>query len=120
MPAFLFIKKAGDIMADGTVTIDTSLDNKGFKSGVESLTGSAKGLAGTLTGIIGGISFATLVKSITDVGSSLEAAMSKVQAISGSSAEDMILLTNAAKEMGAKTKFSASESAEALQYMAMA
>lgn len=46
--------------------------------------------------------------------------MSKVSAISGASGKDLQSLTDKAKEMGAKTKFSASESAEALQYMAMA
>ncbi|MCM1184437.1 MAG: phage tail tape measure protein [Roseburia sp.] len=49
-----------------------------------------------------------------------EASMSKVGAISNASAEDMAILTAKAKEMGATTSFSASESAEAMQYMAMA
>lgn len=49
-----------------------------------------------------------------------EEGMSKVQAISGATAEDMVLLGNKAKEMGSKTKFSATESSEALSYMAMA
>lgn len=49
-----------------------------------------------------------------------EAQMSKVGAISGATGEDFEKLTDKAKEMGAKTKFSASESAEALEYMAMA
>lgn len=51
---------------------------------------------------------------------SFDAAMSKVQATSGATAEDMQLLRDKAKEMGESTKFSASESAEALNYMAMA
>ncbi|MCB6367312.1 phage tail tape measure protein, partial [Intestinibacillus massiliensis] len=52
--------------------------------------------------------------------SEFEAGMSKVQAISGASSSDMEALTAKAQEMGIKTKFSASESAEAFQYMAMA
>src|SRR5690606_17398165 len=51
---------------------------------------------------------------------SFEAEMSKVKAISGATADDLAQLTDKAKEMGAMTKFSASESAEAFQYMAMA
>src|SRR5690606_27063280 len=51
---------------------------------------------------------------------SLEAEMSKVKAISGATADDLAQLTDKAKEMGAMTKFSASESAQAFQYMAMA
>lgn len=46
--------------------------------------------------------------------------MIKVSAISGATGDDLARLTDMAKHMGATTKFSASESAEAFQYMAMA
>lgn len=49
-----------------------------------------------------------------------EAGMSKVQAISGASGEEMDSLNQKAMEMGAKTKFSATEAADAFSYMAMA
>lgn len=49
-----------------------------------------------------------------------EAAMSRVQAISGATETDLTKLTGKAKEMGASTKFTAQESAEAFNYMAMA
>lgn len=49
-----------------------------------------------------------------------EAGMSKVAAISGATGDDLTDLTEKAKEMGATTKFSATESAEAFSYMAMA
>lgn len=49
-----------------------------------------------------------------------EAAMSQVQAISGSTQSDLTRLTAKVKEMGATTKFTAAESAEAFNYMAMA
>lgn len=52
--------------------------------------------------------------------SSFESAMSKVSAISGATGGDLDALNKKAQEMGAKTKFSATESAEAFQYMAMA
>jgi TP901 family phage tail tape measure protein len=54
------------------------------------------------------------------VGSDFEAGMSEVQAISGATGSDLEKLEEKAKELGATTKFSASESAEALKYMAMA
>ena len=54
------------------------------------------------------------------VGSDFEAGMSEVGAISGATGNDLKKLEEKAKEMGATTKFSASESAEALKYMAMA
>ncbi len=49
-----------------------------------------------------------------------ESAMSEVAAISGATGEDLAALETKAKQMGETTKFSASESAEALKYMAMA
>ena len=58
--------------------------------------------------------------AIVKASSDFEAGMSKVQAISGASGEDLDKLKEKAKEMGATTKFSATESAEAMEYMAMA
>nr|DAJ34946.1 MAG TPA: minor tail protein [Caudoviricetes sp.] len=57
---------------------------------------------------------------VIQTGASFEAAMSNVGAISGASAGDLEKLTAKAEEMGAATKFTAAESAEAFQYMAMA
>lgn len=47
-------------------------------------------------------------------------AMSKVQALSGATTEEFAQLTAKAQEMGAKTVFSAKESADAFSYMALA
>ena len=49
-----------------------------------------------------------------------EAAMSQVKAVSGATGSEFDKLTAKAKEMGATTKFTAKESAEAFNYMAMA
>ena len=49
-----------------------------------------------------------------------DSAMSKVAAVSGATGEDFDKLKAKAREMGSKTKFSASEAAEAMNYMAMA
>lgn len=49
-----------------------------------------------------------------------EDAMSKVAAVSGATGSDLEALSKKAREMGSKTKFSASEAAEAMNYMAMA
>lgn len=71
--------------------------------------------------IAGAATLATTVGGYaTKVGADFEAAMSEVQAISGATGDDLNALTEKAKEMGAATKFSASESAEAFKYMAMA
>ncbi len=59
-------------------------------------------------------------KAAIDIGSSFEAGMSKVSAVSGATGTDLQSLTEKAREMGIKTQFSATESATALEYMAMA
>lgn len=59
-------------------------------------------------------------KETIQVGKDFDTSMSKVGAVSGATAEELEALRNKAKEMGATTKFSASESAEAFNYMAMA
>lgn len=46
--------------------------------------------------------------------------MSKVAAVSGATGDELDALREKAREMGAKTKFSASEAADAMNYMAMA
>ena len=103
---------------DGSLIFDTSIDRTGFESGIKKLESAAvagvKAMAALTTAAIGFSGYAV------KVGSDFEAAMSKLQAVSGATAEDMEALTEKAKEMGATTKFSASESAEALNYMAMA
>lgn len=59
---------------------------------------------------------AAAVKTATD----FEAGMSEVKAISGATGSEFDALKDKAIEMGAKTKFSASDSADAFKYMAMA
>lgn len=107
---------------DGSIKIDTKIDTGGFKTGIDKLKGLAKTGVSAITTTLAGIAttLGTGATAAATVGSSFEAAMSKVSAISGASGKDLQSLTDKAKEMGAKTKFSASESAEALQYMAMA
>ena len=61
-----------------------------------------------------------LARQTFEAGSNFEAGMSKVAAISGASGEELDQLTTKAKEMGEKTKFSATEAASAFEYMAMA
>ena len=59
-------------------------------------------------------------EDILQTGMDFESSMSKVKAVSGASAEEMETLTEKAREMGSTTKFSASEAADAMNYMAMA
>ncbi len=65
-------------------------------------------------------SLKSVISYCYNVGASFEAAMSQVEAISGASGESLEALTNKAKELGASTKFTATEAAQAMNYMAMA
>lgn len=107
---------------DGSLNFDTKIDSSGFQKGLDTIGGAAqKGLSIT-SKILGGAAAAVTALGATaiKVGSDFEAGMSEVQAVSGASGEALEQLTEKAKEMGAKTKFSATESAEAMNYMAMA
>ena len=107
---------------DGTLNFDTKIDSSGFQKGLDGIGGAAqKGLSVT-SKVLGGAATAVtaLGGAAIKVGSDFEAGMSEVQAVSGASGEALEQLKEKAKEMGAKTKFSATESAEAMNYMAMA
>lgn len=120
-------------MADGEVIIDTSLDPSGFEDGLGKLGNLAKtGLKATTVAITAvTTALSACATYCVKVGSEFEAAMSQVEAISDASSKTVVTdsgevvdalqaLTDKAKEMGATTKFTATESAEALNYMAMA
>lgn len=79
------------------------------------MTTAGSTLTKTVTLPIVGVGAAAIKTS-----SDFESAMSKVSAISGATGGDLDKLNKKAQEMGAKTKFSATESAEAFTYMAMA
>lgn len=83
-------------------------------------------LKGTIANIASdGIEFLSrklldLGKNVISIGEQFSASMSEVGAISGATAEQMELLEKTAREYGATTRFSASEAAQALKYMALA
>lgn len=81
----------------------------------KAIAGVGTNLTKTVTAPIAGIGVAS-VKLAAD----FEKGMSTVQSISGATGTDLEMLSKKAKEMGLKTKYSASESAEAFKYMAMA
>lgn len=59
-------------------------------------------------------------KECVSIAADFHETLSAVEAISGASAEDMEILQSKAKELGATTKFTATEAAEAMTYMGMA
>lgn len=104
------------------MNFDTKINEKGFNDGIKKLGSLGKTGLKIATGAIAALGTAAGagITAAVKVGTSFEAEMSKVSAISGATGETLQALTDKAKEMGVKTKFSASESAEAMEYMAMA
>lgn len=122
--------------AVGYLDLDTSKFKTGLKSALADLktfqsqtatnkdklaafssaaTSAGKSLTKGLT-----VPIASIGAAAVTVTAKFDAGMSKVQAISGATSKEMEQLREKAKEMGAQTKFSATESAEAFNYMAMA
>ena len=112
-----------------TATVNVRQNFSGAAGVASGLAGKA---GGALSGMAGGMMMNTSMQMAGAAGIGMgiydtvktymdfEAQMKKVQAISGASGADFEALTAKAKEMGAATQFSATESAQALEYMAMA
>lgn len=93
-----------------------------FGSALQSIGDKMSAAGGKITTLETAVAGAAAVIGTRAVkaGANFEAEMAKVSAISGATGDNLNQLTEKAKEMGKKTKFSASESAEAMEYMAMA
>lgn len=112
-------------MVDGKLLFETGIDNSGFDKGISSLTVAAGTAIGNIAAsMVSQISdaVAQVPAKMVEVGSGFEASMSQVAATMGitSAAAEFETLSNAAKEMGETTKFSASQAGEALNYLALA
>lgn len=109
-------------MADGTVIIDTLLDSTGVEKGLKTLGTLASKGAKTAAAAVGGV--ATAISGIAvaagNVGMNFEAQMSRVQAISGATGDELERLKDQAVELGAETAFSAIETAEGMENLASA
>lgn len=106
-------------MADYSITGDTKLDTSGFTKGVSSMTVAAGNLIADLTKTAGS-KLAGLAQSSVSVGMSFDASMSQVAATMGTTVDQIDSLTKVAKEMGSTTKFTATQAADALNYLALA
>ena len=80
----------------------------------ENVTNVGKKFLPVTAGVVG------LGTAAVKTAADFDSAMSKVAAVSGATGSDFDALRDKAREMGSKTKFSASEAAEAMNYMAMA
>lgn len=102
---------------DGSIIFNTGIDNDGFTKGTAMITASAAASGAAVTAAFTAASVAAI-----KIGSDFEASMSQVAATMGitSASDNFKLLSDAAKEMGATTQFTASQAAEALNYLALA
>ncbi len=96
----------------GTANIE-DFANK-LNNSSEKITSTGKKLS-VVSAVVGGVGLAGL-KTAAD----FEEAMSSVKAISGATGDDFQKLKEKAEYMGATTKFTATESANAMYYMALA
>lgn len=113
--------------ADGTLNFDTKIDSSGFSSGANDIGNIVKGLG--MEKILSGAVDKTveLGKKVITTGMNFETSMSQVAATMGittdeiaKGSKDFDKLSSAAKKMGATTQFSASNAADALNYLALA
>lgn len=106
-------------MADYSITGDTRLDTSGFTKGISSMTVAAGNLISDLAKTAGS-KLAGLAHSSVSVGMNFDASMSQVAATMGTTVDQIQSLTDTAKEMGSTTKFTATQAADALNYLALA
>ena len=119
--------------AMGYLDLDTTKFKKGIQTALTELKSFDQQASSKVTAVGSAMATVgrTMTKSVTlplagvglaatKVATTFEAKMSKVQAISGATGTAFDQLNQKAIEMGAKTKFSASEAADAFSYMAMA
>ncbi|HNW37108.1 MAG TPA: phage tail tape measure protein, partial [Candidatus Ozemobacteraceae bacterium] len=127
-------------MSAEELSFRATLDGSGFASGAQQLTGHLNTLGvqtnsatanlgglGTILGTmanpataaaLGITAIGGAIASSVSVAGDFQQKMAGVNAIVGGSAADMQTLSNAAREAGASTSFSASQAADALGYMA--
>ena len=103
------IKISGKV--DNSLNAVSQKVDKAF-SGITRITKSAT--------LAGGAAATAAVTGALKVGTSFESQMSTVEAISGAAEKQITQREEKAKEMGATTKFTATESGQAMEYMAMA
>ena len=110
--------KAGLKDAQSTLSEFTNQSNNAGTR-FEALGSSLKTVGSTITTAVS-LPLLALGAGAIKTASDFEAGMSKVSALSGATGDDLKMLEEKAREMGSTTKYSATESAEALSYMALA
>ena len=114
---FAAVEKVGGSKGFQRMATQVSATSSEIKSAIK--FGALSEIGSKAVDMIGG-SISNAAKGAVDAGMSFESAMSSVAAISGATGKDFDMLRSKAKEMGATTQFSATEAANAMEYMAMA
>ena len=114
------LKKKSDETKSSTIDFDKALSllKNTASTAANTMITAAKSVGSVASAVTSGV--VSLGKAATDVGKTFDTSMSQVQAISGATGESLDKLRDKAKEMGATTKFTATEAADAFNYMAMA
>lgn len=101
---------------------DTQAQEEQLGKGTSSFGNVAKaaGKAAAAAFVTVGTAVSGAATAAVAVGMDFESAMSNVAAVSGATGDELQMLSDTAKEMGATTQFSATQAAEALSYMALA
>lgn len=100
--------------ASGTALQEIAAKGEKLKTVGDNISNAGTKLLPVTAGVVG------LGTAAVKTAADFDSAMSKVAAVSGAAGSDLESLRDKAREMGEKTKFSASEAAEAMNYMAMA
>ena len=111
------LKQAQSLASTASKTIEKSFENasKQINKIGDSISSVGKKLTiGLTTPITAGVTAS--IKVLAE----FEQTMSRVEALSGATADELELLSKKAQEMGATTKYSANDAAEAFTYMAQA
>ena len=111
------LKKLEDQAIKTGTVLGTKMQQAGEK--IQSVGKDISSAGGTLTRNVT-VPIVAVGTAAVKTAADFDEAMSKVAAVSGATGSDFDALRAKAREMGAKTKFSASEAAEAMNYMAMA
>lgn len=113
-----------ELSANSTLTqINTNIREQGktwdvIGTKMQNLGSAMQSIGGTLMPITAGVT--ALGTGITITGANFQQSMSKVQALSGATAEEFKKLEQTARDLGKSTVFSATQASEGLQFLALA
>lgn len=110
----------------GELYASFGIDTSGIDNAISGIEQKCANIASSLakTGAAMSLAITTPLvkfgKDVFEVGTEFEAQMSRVQGISDATAEELVLLTQNAKDLGAASVYSATEAAQGMEYLASA